>query len=148
MSDSITSVLLDSSVLIKWFINEKDSDRALKLRKAFLGGKVNLVMPELALYEIANALRFSKLFSAEDIKKYIEALLTLDIEVLGFDFNCLNDAIDLSLEKELAIYDAYFVASARQNDLTFITADEKALKRIDDFEFAHSLAESIDELEL
>lgn len=148
MNDSETSILIDSSVLIKWFIHEEDSNEALKLRDAFLAGNVNLVMPELAIYEISNALRFSKLFLGEEVKRCVRALLTLDVEVLTFDFHFLEEAIDLSIDKQLAIYDAYFVACAKNNDLTFVTADTRALKKICEFEFAFSLASAIDYFDL
>lgn len=146
MTGSTASLLLDSSVVVKWFIQEEDSDEALELRDGFLAGRLNLIIPELALYEIANALKFSKLFAADEIKKCVQALLALDIEVLVFDFDCLEEAIELSTERDLAIYDAYFIACAKYNNLIFISADERALKKIDDFEFALSLSESADHL--
>jgi len=50
--------VLDASVLIKWFSNEEYTDRALKLRDDFLQGYTELVVPDLLLYEVSNALRW------------------------------------------------------------------------------------------
>jgi predicted nucleic acid-binding protein len=49
--------VLDPSVVLKWFVNEADSGQALKLREEFYAGEREIVVPDLLLFEIANALR-------------------------------------------------------------------------------------------
>ncbi|MDD1745106.1 MAG: type II toxin-antitoxin system VapC family toxin [Candidatus Methanoperedens sp.] len=44
--------VLDASVVIKWFSEEEYTDRALKLRDDFFKGDIELVVPDLILYEV------------------------------------------------------------------------------------------------
>ena len=45
------SFVLDSSVIIKWFSEEDETDLALSLREGFLKGDVDIIVPDLQLYE-------------------------------------------------------------------------------------------------
>ncbi len=60
--------VLDASVVLKWFVNEADSGLALKLREEFYTGEREIVAPDLLLFEIANALRYSPSFSTKEIQ--------------------------------------------------------------------------------
>ena len=51
-------IVIDASVSVKWFIPEKDTEKAMKLRAKHTEGTINLVAPDLILYEVANTLRF------------------------------------------------------------------------------------------
>lgn len=53
-------VVPDSSVVIKWFSDEDATDKALAIREGYINGKIEIVVPDLLLYEIANALRYNK----------------------------------------------------------------------------------------
>jgi len=57
-------VVVDSSVLVKWFVPEPDSTLAIALRQAHIDGRIRIAVPDLALLEVANALRYK--FSAAD----------------------------------------------------------------------------------
>ena len=47
---------LDSSVALKWFVREVDSDKALRLRDAYRAGIHELLSPDVFPFEIAHAL--------------------------------------------------------------------------------------------
>ena len=50
------SVVLDSSVVIKWFRRyEVPQEQALELRQAYLDGHLFIHVPDLLIYEIARA---------------------------------------------------------------------------------------------
>ena len=55
-------LVIDASVVIKWFIEEKDSAKALLLKDNHINGKTILIAPDLLIYEAANVLLFSKIF--------------------------------------------------------------------------------------
>jgi len=44
-------IIIDASVVVKWFIEENDSDKALLLRDRFIGGKIELYVPTLLYFE-------------------------------------------------------------------------------------------------
>lgn len=54
--------VIDASVVIKWFIEEKDSAKAVLLKEKHINGKTILIAPDLLIYEVANVLLFSKIF--------------------------------------------------------------------------------------
>ncbi|MFN8486392.1 MAG: hypothetical protein U0350_02295 [Caldilineaceae bacterium] len=54
------TVLLDSSVLAKWFVNEIHSDLALSLQQHFIDHEIDLAYAELSLVEVANVLQYSR----------------------------------------------------------------------------------------
>jgi predicted nucleic acid-binding protein len=66
--------VLDASVVLKWFVNEADSGQALRLRKEFYAGEREIVVPDLLLFEIANALRYNPTFSVDEIKEALDIL--------------------------------------------------------------------------
>ena len=43
--------VIDSSVIVKWFSKEEYTDLALKIRKSFVDGNIEIVVPDLQLYE-------------------------------------------------------------------------------------------------
>ena len=67
-------VVLDASVLVKWFVEEDASDKALMLRDKYIEGELVILAPELILYEVLNALYFKRLFSREELREISEAL--------------------------------------------------------------------------
>ena len=48
-SELIGGYVLDSSVVIKWFSEEENTDLALKFREDFLTGNVDITVPDLQL---------------------------------------------------------------------------------------------------
>lgn len=123
------ALLVDSSVLVKWFAEEEDSDKALELRHRHLDGEVALVIPDLAFYEVANGLIFSHAFSPSKVGLAMQYLADIGLKVIDFDLNVLHVAIETTSECKLAIYDSYFVALADLEDLRLVTADEKAARK-------------------
>lgn len=132
--------LLDTSVVMKWFVSEEKSQRAWQVQNDYLNGGCDLSVPELLLYEVANALKFtSPLLTGEKIKEKIESLIKLKINIYPFDYDILQLSVDLALERDITVYDAYFLTLARETDSIFITSDEKLYDRIGDLNFVRTL---------
>lgn len=132
--------LLDTSVVMKWFVSEEKSQRAWQIQSDYLNGRHDLSVPELLLYEVANALKFtSLLLTGEKIKEKIESLIKLKINIYPFDYDILQLSVDLALERDITVYDAYFLTLARETDSIFITSDEKLYDRIGDLNFVRTL---------
>lgn len=49
-------VVLDASVVLKWFREESDTDKALELQEAINHSQLKAYIPDLLLYEVTNAL--------------------------------------------------------------------------------------------
>ncbi|MEW6447655.1 MAG: type II toxin-antitoxin system VapC family toxin [Bacillota bacterium] len=83
--------VLDASVILKWFINEEDSDQALRLREEFYSGKRDIVVPDLLLYEVVNALKYNPTFKETEIKKAVKTLFDLGIKIITPALKKLKD---------------------------------------------------------
>jgi predicted nucleic acid-binding protein len=121
--------LLDTSVAVKWFVTEEDSERALDLQQAHLRDYLQLHAPDVLLMESANALRYAGL-TEEIILQDLQTFFALEVEIIPFSIDVLNSAVALSLEHDLAVYDAYFLALAQATEIPLITADRKMLSRL------------------
>ena len=129
MSYPFRDALLDTSVAVKWFVAEEDSGKALDLQQAHLRDDLQLHASDILLLESANALRYAGL-SEEIILQDLETFSALGVEIIPFSIDVLNSAVNLSLEHDLAVYDAYFLALAQAMEIPLITADRKMLSRL------------------
>ena len=116
---------LDSSVVIKWFSEEEDTDRALRILDAYINGSLDLLVSHLLFYEVINALRYKPDFTIENLKRAIEALFKLHVKIIGLDEKTMMLSAEIALEDDVTIYDAIPVATAEIEKATCITADEK-----------------------
>ena len=130
MSYPFRSALLDTSVAVKWFIHEEDSEKAANLRHAHGRAEILLHAPDILLLELTNALRYSPLVSAEEIPQALRLFPGLGIIIIPFDLDALISSASLSLEHDLAVYDAYFLALAQAMEIPLITADRRMLSRL------------------
>jgi predicted nucleic acid-binding protein len=130
LSYPFQAALLDTSVAVKWFVTEEDSERATSLRRAHLWDEIRLYVPDLLLMELANALRYTGRLSEERILEDLATFSALDISIVPFSIEVLRSSISLSLERDLAVYDAYFLAMAQAMEIPIITADRRMLSRL------------------
>jgi len=120
------SVLLDSSVVIKWF--RKDEvlrDRAIQLRQAYLDGQLTIYVPDLLVYEIANVLRYKPDLDRAQVQQALESLFAMQIKIKDITGGVIRRAIEIAYSYGITVYDAAFVAMAEHLETDFITADEK-----------------------
>lgn len=136
----MATLLLDSSVLVKWFLPESDAHLALTLQQAFLAGRLTLAYADLALCEVANALHFSNLFDPNDIVGAIEAIRDLGMIHYPYDSQAFAMSIQYAKQYRIAIYDSYLVALAQLHQLTFVTADQRLVKQVASLAFIYDLA--------
>lgn len=122
--------VLDASVVIKWFICERDSDKALTLRDRYYQENFEIIVPDLILYEIGNALRFHPDISTDDVKDALNSLFDMGIEIVTPTRNLLERATDLTLSHSITFYDALYLALAFEINDILITADEKFVSKL------------------
>jgi len=122
-------LVLDASVIIKWFNKEKDSNIALRIREEYYRGMHEIVVPDLLLYEISNALRYNNEFSVSDISKAVDSIIDIGITITVPERNLLDKAVVMARKENITVYDAVYIALASEINAKFITADEK-LKHI------------------
>ena len=122
--------VLDASVILKWFVSEKDSDKAEIVRKEYYVGKREIIVPDLILYEISNALRYHPEFETIEIQEAIQTIFDIDIEIITPTQMLINKSINIARENDVTCYDASYLTLAQDLKTDFITADEKFYNRI------------------
>jgi len=133
--------VLDASVVIKWFSEEEYTDVALKLRDDFSKGDIELVVPDLMLYEVSNALRYNPDFDETDVADAVGTLFDIGISIIVPNREVINSALNLAYEHKITVYDAYYVALAKEINFKLITADRKLYLKIKDLKYAKYIDE-------
>lgn len=119
-------LVVDTSVMVKWINrqDEEDVEKADQIRHDAHLGKVVLIAPELAKYEIGNALLY------KDVTLPISKLSLVTIYSLPIDFQPLNQneaikILEIAAENKITYYDASFIQLAKEKNATLITANPK-----------------------
>lgn len=128
-------LVLDSSVIIKWFCQEEGTDIALGIREDFIEGTKTITTPDLSMYEIANALRYNKTITKEEIEEAVNSLIDLGINIIVPTKNVMKSAIDIAFDANITLYDAFFVALAKELGFSLVTADKSLFEKIKKFKF-------------
>jgi len=123
-------VVLDTSVIVKWFIEEKGSERALLWLEKHIKKEEIILVPSLFFYEIANVLRYNKRLPTDEILNLVEELFRLNLKIEEVTPELIMRGVVLAREKNISIYDAIFVVLAKIYQLSFYTADEKLYKKV------------------
>jgi predicted nucleic acid-binding protein len=137
--------VLDTSVVVKWFSSrdEKDTEKALKLRSEYFNGTITFVIPEILYYELANALRYNPTFNSKDVTLAVESMFKLGIETRKINFELVKNAVGLAYRFNITFYDAYFLALARKLEAFLITADYSFFKKLREIALVRKLSDII-----
>lgn len=130
MAASKKVVVADASVIIKWFVEEEYTKKALSLRQDYVGGKVDIACPSLLPYEVLNALRYNPDLGEEHLKTAAEALEKYNL----WQYPILGDLVKLCIRNSvsygISLYDSSYVSLAEYVDGPLYTADEKLLDKV------------------
>ena len=124
------AVVVDTSIAIKWVLQESDSDIAETMLIEWSSNGVVILAPALLTYEVANAL-YKKARKDEITFEMAKEALTkvlLSGVVLNFsqDSNLGRRAIELARQFGLpATYDAHYLALAEREGCELWTADTR-----------------------
>jgi predicted nucleic acid-binding protein len=127
----IRKYVLDSSIVVKWFVDEQGSDKARLLKDKFVAGAVEVSAPSLLKYEVINALRWHPI-AHPDENTLIAVLTALE------DYQFLIDpprgawirAIHLSYLSQISVYDGVYLGLAHALQSQVVTADEQLIQAV------------------
>jgi predicted nucleic acid-binding protein len=121
----VEEVVLDTSIVVKWFADEEGSDKAFELLDRIAQGTLVLVEPVILPIELANALHFTYKFEASKIRYCLDRLTNMGIFYRQNDFQVMFETSELVANHNLTFYDALFMGVAIVNGCKLITADRK-----------------------
>lgn len=121
----------DTSVVIKWFRQgENLAEHALTLRAAYLDGHVRISVPSLLAYELTNLLRYKEDLTVTQVEEAVQSLFDMSLEWASPTAVLMRRAAGIARASEATVYDATFVALAETLQATFVTADERLVRRL------------------
>ena len=124
--------VVDSSVVIRWYLDQVGYEHARRVQADFLAGRVRLEAPDVCRWEISNVLRKKGAgrLTADDIVS-----AATDIEVLGVVLHPagiadLSRIIRLAITYGITVFDAAFVDVALCTGLTLLTSDDRLVRAV------------------
>ena len=121
------TLVLDASIIAKWFLNEEESDKARLIKKDLERGKVSVVIPELLFLEILNSLRYNDV-KEKNIQIANKVLFDIGLIITRLNKEIMIQAIENSIKYNITIYDSLYLTVAQLHGAPLITADKRLLK--------------------
>ena len=118
------ALVLDASVIVKWFCEEDYTDIALGIRDRFFVGELNVVVPELMFYEVSNAIRYNGVLSMGEKRELVDDVFSMGFDVVTSNKEILSAAMKSALDTGTTIYDNVYLAVGRFRRCNLITADK------------------------
>lgn len=123
-------VVLDTSVVYKWYAKEDDSSQATAIYDAHVQGKENIVVPDLIIYELANAWSTKTGLGVKKIRANLSNLQNTQLNIEQVKFGFIEKAITFAKKYKISVYDATYAVLAKQKKCTLITADNKFISQV------------------
>lgn len=126
------NIIIDSSVVLKWFFPEEEYSReALEIKKDFAEKKIIISVPILLFYEVGNVLKSSVKSSRVNSRKAkIAYEWFTNIEFIIYSSEELfKEAFEKATALDITFYDASYVVLAEYLKFPFYTADKKLLQK-------------------
>ncbi len=120
-------LVIDSSVIVKW-LNQQNEERLAQADKILNDerkGEVVLFVPELAKYEIGNALLIRKQLSLTDADTTFNVLFALPLHFVYQSEELAHETYTIAQEVSITYYDASFIALAKQERAELVTDNPK-----------------------
>ncbi len=128
----MTSLVIDTSALVKYVLPEQDSSVAEKLVTFHRAGTVTLLAPEYLLVESANVLwkhLVRRNILPEEAMESFRTLRELGVRLVP-DVELLEDALAFAADNGITVYDSLFCALAVRENVQLITSDGPLVTRM------------------
>jgi predicted nucleic acid-binding protein len=120
------TIVIDSSVAVKWLNrqDEKHTIQADRILHDVQKEKVSLIMPELAKYEVGNALLYKQM-PVQNAFGSLATYYSIPIQFMPQDQQQAQSAMQIAYENKVTFYDASFMALAKEHQADLITDNPK-----------------------
>jgi predicted nucleic acid-binding protein len=119
----MNAYVVDTSVTLAWYLEERFSAAARVWQDRLLGGKARLLVPSLHYWEFANALRTlagRQEIDEETALEIHDLHLDAPLELAEPD---RRQVLQTAFEYGTTVYDAVFITLAMANDIPLVTAE-------------------------
>jgi predicted nucleic acid-binding protein len=125
----VTTLLVDTSVLVKWFHSDGESElaEARSIRDATKDGEIQARVIDLALYEMGNVLLCALRWNPSDIADQLDDLVVICGPPLAMAPEWFRRAAVVGETHQLTYYDAAWAAAAEALSVSLVSADTRLL---------------------
>lgn len=118
-------VVIDTSVILKWYLQEAGTFKAKQIYKDFQNQKIQIILPELIKYELGNALLKGKKLDSNKVKQPLANFYRLPLIFVALDNQLAFLTYQIAEQLKITFYDACFLALAKREKAVLITANPK-----------------------
>ena len=129
----MTPLVVDSSVVVKWFVQEPYSAQARLILGDYQAGKCVFLAPDHLYAELGNIVwkkHTLRDLPAADAERVIIAFRKLAFQLTS-TADLLEEAYALAITHRRTVYDMLYVALSIRERCSFVTADEKLANALD-----------------
>lgn len=126
------NLVVDSSVVIKWFLPEPYSVEARRILDGYQQGDITFLAPDLIYAEIGNIVWKKQQFqglAVADAQQILVAFQTVTL-ITTSNMRLLSNAYKLATTYQRTVYDALYLALSQQEQCQFVTADERLVNAV------------------
>lgn len=128
------SYVVDTSVFLRWWVEQVGWQHAQRVRDQFLAGDVVLITPEFTRVEHAEVLRKKALLDGIlNEAEYLDAVASLDVlgvDLVPLDRDDLVRAAALGARRNLRMFDALGASLALDRGLPLLTGDARCARAL------------------
>lgn len=128
------TLVLDTSVAIKWYLTEELTDEAVRLLDSARDSVSELLAPGTLQPEFFNALwqrhRRGEL-EREEVRRVWREFVTEDPASLYAPEDLMPRAAEIALSSGVIVYDALFLALAEDAETVVVTADGRLIRNLE-----------------
>jgi predicted nucleic acid-binding protein len=125
-------IVVDSSVVIKWFVPEPLSAESRRVLDGYQSGSFMLIAPDLLAAEIGNIVWKKYCFQGlakADAEQIITSFREVDIEFTPAA-ELLSEALRIAMIHERTVYDSLYIALSERENCDYITADKRLVNEM------------------
>lgn len=135
------NLVLDSSVVVKWFFKETETEKALILLHRHQFKKIQVVVPRLLLFELGNVFVNKGVRDQAEFNRNLNDFFNIGADLIETNQQFLEATFALAKKYNITFYDAAYVATAQQLKCDFVTADKKLYQKIKGLKFVKLLGQ-------
>lgn len=122
-------IILDTSVLVKFFSPDERDKTADNLLDRFTQKNLYFLTLDIAIYELTNTLKLSKKATVDIVSANISDVLSMNMEIATYSHLLLKKGMEFMDKFNLTIYDSVFIALSEMKKIPLLTADYKHHKK-------------------
>lgn len=123
-------VVIDTSIAFKWVREEDTRHLSLELLHQYLSGKEQVIVPDLLLYELANALSSKTKLTMKDIEQAWGLFADFNVPIFNPTPDFLQKCLRFAKKYQVTVYDASYAILAKEKKCVLFTGDEKFVQQV------------------